>query len=240
MTAMLPTERTVPNSELSNKIILLYGKPKVGKSTLASKFPGAVFAATEPGLKYLSVHQTPIADWLGFAKMCHALMETEHDFKTLVVDTIDLLWDMLCDYIAKKHGHSHISDFTGWGKGYSMAKQEMTRVLTKVANMPTKKGHGMGLVLVSHANEVEDDGKLVWMPSLSKAPRLVLTAMSDIICFADIYQNSEGGIGRTLRLAPHPKFVTGGRIHNLPDVIGLEYTELAQAIQSAIKGDSNE
>jgi hypothetical protein len=119
-----------------------------------------------------------------------------------------------------------------------MAKDEMQRVLTKVANLTTVRGHSMGLVLISHAVEVEDEGKMVWMPSLSKAPRLVITGMSDLICFADLRQDSNGDIERTLRVGPHPKFITGGRMHGLPPVVNLEYVDLEQAMMVAMKGES--
>tara|TARA_Y100001963_G_scaffold157231_1_gene252873 strand:+ start:5478 stop:6191 length:714 start_codon:yes stop_codon:yes gene_type:complete len=236
---MLPTEKTNPSTDLSNQIIMLYGKPKVGKSTLASQFPGAIFAATEPGLKYLSVHQVQIGDWRDFKTLCMELLESEHDFRTLVVDTVDLLWNQLCDHICRKEGVAHISDFKSFSKGYRMAKDELQRVLTKVANLTTKKGHSMGLVLISHVSETEDDGHLVWAPSISKSPRQVLTSMADVVCFADIYKDSSGEIKRVLRLGPHPNYMTGGRIPNLPDVVSLEYQEFEDAVMNAIKGVSN-
>ena len=170
---------------------------------------------------------------------CMELLESEHDFRTLVVDTVDLLWNQLCDHICRKEGVAHISDFKSFSKGYRMAKDELQRVLTKVANLTTKKGHSMGLVLISHVSETEDDGHLVWAPSISKSPRQVLTSMADVVCFADIYKDSSGEIKRVLRLGPHPNYMTGGRIPNLPDVVSLEYQEFEDAVMNAIKGVSN-
>lgn len=239
MAAILPTEKTSPSTGLGNQIILLYGRPKVGKSTLASKFPNAIFAATEPGLKYMQVHQMQIGSWKEFSEMCFALLNTEHEFKTLVIDTVDLLWNFLCDYICKREGVPHVSDLK-FGKGHGMAKDEMQRVLSKVANISTKSGHNMGLVLISHANEIELDKRLVWVPSLSKAPRNMLTGMSDLVCFADIHQSGDGNVSRVLRLAPHPNYMTGGRMCGLPAVIDLDYGEFSEAMQASIEGGNNE
>lgn len=240
MTTLLPIEKTEPATGLGNQIILLYGKPKVGKSTLASKFPGAIFAATEPGLKYLSVHQVQIGDWNSFKALCVELLQADHEFRTLVVDTVDLLWNYLCDYICKKEGVSHISDMTSFSKGYRMAKDELQRVLTKVANLTTHRGHAMGLVLISHASEIQSDGSVVWVPSISNSPRQVLASMSDVICFADTYTDSNGDTNRSLRLGAHPNYLTGGRIPNLPDVVSLDYTEFETAVITAMKGVDND
>jgi hypothetical protein len=43
MSVALPKEKTQPSRDLTAKTTLLYGPPKIGKSSLASKFPGAVF-----------------------------------------------------------------------------------------------------------------------------------------------------------------------------------------------------
>ena len=240
MTALLPTEKTRPATNLGNQIILLYGKPKVGKSTLASKFPGAIFAATEPGLKYLNVHQVQVGDWRDFKTLCVELLQSDHEFRTLIVDTVDLLWNHLCDHICRKEGVSHISDFKSFSKGYRMAKDELQRVLTKVANLTTKRGHSMGLVLISHVTETQDDGSLVWAPSISQSPRQVLMSMADVICFADIYKDSGGDVRRVLRLGPHPSYMTGGRIPNLPDVVNLEYKEFETAVIDALEEVNND
>jgi len=51
--------------------ITIYGPPKIGKSTLASEFPNAIFADFENGLKWLPVTKTIIKSWNG---------ETDHGF----------------------------------------------------------------------------------------------------------------------------------------------------------------
>jgi hypothetical protein len=57
--------------------ITIYGPPKIGKSTLASEFPNAIFADFENGLKWLNVNKTIIKSWSegdsGFLTFCKGL-----------------------------------------------------------------------------------------------------------------------------------------------------------------------
>ncbi|HOK47887.1 MAG TPA: AAA family ATPase, partial [Bryobacteraceae bacterium] len=61
----LPTKKTPPRANLGDYSILIYGPTKIGKTTLASQFPEALFLATEPGLNALEAYQIPITSWDG-------------------------------------------------------------------------------------------------------------------------------------------------------------------------------
>lgn len=52
---LLPTEKKQPKQKLEDYSILLYGQPKIGKSTFCSQMDMPLFLATEPGLEALSV-----------------------------------------------------------------------------------------------------------------------------------------------------------------------------------------
>jgi len=49
-------------------VVTIYGSPKIGKSTIASEFPGAIFADFENGLKFLDVESHLIKSWNGGEK----------------------------------------------------------------------------------------------------------------------------------------------------------------------------
>ena len=49
---ILDIQPSVISRSLKDKYILIYGKPKTGKTTLASKFPKNLLCAFEKGLKY--------------------------------------------------------------------------------------------------------------------------------------------------------------------------------------------
>ncbi len=62
--ALLPNTRTPPKSKLSDYNIVIYGHPQIGKTTLAARFPNAVFLATEDGQNALECYlvriETPL------------------------------------------------------------------------------------------------------------------------------------------------------------------------------------
>lgn len=94
---MLPTVKTPPKRSLSDVSILLYGPSKIGKSTFASQAPDAIFLATEPGLNALEVYQQSIGNWSEFLEACAELAKGKHPFKTVVIDTIDVLYRLCAD-----------------------------------------------------------------------------------------------------------------------------------------------
>ena len=89
MAVTLPTQRTKPTTELGKQTILLYGFPKAGKSSMASRFPEAVFFETEPGLNHLEVYKIPTYTWDDFLAACKLIAQGNHPFKTVVIDTVD-------------------------------------------------------------------------------------------------------------------------------------------------------
>ena len=91
MSIALPTQPTIPVTDFGKLTILTYGAPKAGKSTLASKFPKAVFFECEPGLNHLSVFKVPTYRWEDFLEACKLIAKGDHDFKTIVIDTVDKL-----------------------------------------------------------------------------------------------------------------------------------------------------
>src|SRR5262245_53687948 len=88
-TMPLPTQKTPPRTSLSDITALLYGPSKFGKSEFCSKLDGALFLATEPGLKHLEVFQEPINSWERLLEKCREVADGNHPFKTIILDTAD-------------------------------------------------------------------------------------------------------------------------------------------------------
>lgn len=89
MSISLPTEASKPVTELGKQTILLYGSPKLGKSSFASKAPGSLFLECEPGLNHLEVYKVPTYSWEAFLEACKLVAKGDHNFKTIVIDTVD-------------------------------------------------------------------------------------------------------------------------------------------------------
>ncbi len=226
----LPTAKTPPKRSLSDVSILLYGPSKIGKSTFASQAPDAIFLATEPGLNALEVYQQPIANWGEFLEICAELAKGDHPFKTVVIDTIDILYRLCADHICQKRGLEHESDGSH-GKIYGLIKNEIYRVLTKLAHLP------YGLILISHSQDRDLETRTGTVtrtvPTLSESFRQIVIGLVDLILYCDVQvEQAEDGTRkyrRVVRTKPSPNYDAGDRFGCLPEVMDLNYQAFAKA-----------
>ena len=233
MVVVLPTERSVPNRALDMKSILLFGHPKIGKSTFANRAKKAVFFECEPGLNELSVFRIPIRCWPDFLEACKLIAEGNHDFRTIVIDTADIAFRLCTEYVNAKHGVEYEGDLPH-GKGWAFVKAEWTRVLTRLAGLP------YGLILISHATEKETESRtgtyMRTVPSLPERARQVVLGLTDLILFCDTVsvREKDGSVTtqRVIRTKPHPAWEAGDRTGRLPETMPLDYDAFEKAFTS--------
>jgi hypothetical protein len=215
----LPTTKQQKSSNPFDYTILLYGDPKIGKSEACSRIPDALFIQTEAGIKNLSVFATPlIGSWSEFLEIAREVAEGNHSFKTIIVDTIDGMYNLCARHICEQNGWKHESDLD-YGKGYARVRIELMRVLNKLAGLPT------GLVLVGHAKEREvktktgnfDRVTLCFSGSIEEA----ITAFVDVALYARV-ETHEGEKSRVVRTLHSDDYFAGGRIDFFKDGMLLE------------------
>lgn len=240
MTLTLPTEKTKPVTDLSKQTILLYGRPKIGKSEMSSKAPNAIFFECEPGLNHLEVFKVPTYKWEDFLDACKLIAKGDHPFETIILDTIDNLFKFCSEYVCAKYGVEYEGDLPH-GRGWALVKGEWHRVLTRLASLP------YGLILISHAVdkviETRTGEYTKTMPSLPDRARSVVLGLVDIILFADsiVKKDAAGNvtIERVLRTKPHPTYEAGDRTGRLPEVLPLDYDAFVKAFNTPARGQSS-
>lgn len=174
----IPTKLTSGKIHIEGIRWLLYGYPKVGKTSLLTGFPNVMFAATDQGYKFLKVYKTQIKVWDDYVELVDELVDTDHKFKTLAVDTADALFDKCSEAMCEKLGIEHESEGE-WGRGWSEVKKEFTRVNNRLFQS------NMGIVFISHTKSeqtisiAEEVTKTV--PTLSNAARKILLPLVDTI-----------------------------------------------------------
>ena len=233
MSIALPTEASKPVTELGKQTILLYGSPKLGKSSFASKAPGSLFFECEPGLNHLEVFKVPTYSWEAFLEACKLVAKGDHNFKTIVIDTVDNAFKMCSDYVCAKHGIEYEGDM-GHGKGWALVKNEWHRVLTRLASLP------YGLIMISHAIdktiETRTGEYTKTTPSLPDRARNVVLGLVDIILFGDSLAKKDAAgnvtIERVVRTKPHPTYEAGDRTGRLPELLPLDYEHFVKAFNS--------
>jgi hypothetical protein len=134
--------------------LVIYGPPKIGKTTLASEFPAPVFLFTEDGTPSgLTTTGWRVHNFSDVMGALEALDNQDHDFKTIVVDNLSdlqrFVWAETCDRGDEKgFKKARIEDF-GYGKGYVNALNVWQEVLDGLNALRNERG--MSFILVSHS-----------------------------------------------------------------------------------------
>jgi hypothetical protein len=133
-------------------IVCLYGTHGIGKSTFGSQCPKPIFIQTEEGLGNLGVQAFPHAEHLKDVHdaLDHLLTE-KHDYKTMVLDSLDWLEKLVFADAAASVGKTDIADI-GFGRGYRMAEVRWLELLKKIKALNKK---GTFIVLLAHCKIVK-------------------------------------------------------------------------------------
>lgn len=230
--SLLPTKATKPKTNFEEYTTLIYGAPKTGKSTLASQFEKPLFLATEAGLNALETYSIEIDTWEKFCVACAEITAGGHGFKTIVIDTVDNLFNMCSSYVCKRNNIQHESDLS-YGKGWKLVKDEFMRAIIKLSLLP------YGLVMISHAELVEIKTRTStlskWVPTMSKQAREKILPMCDFIFFV-VIEGTDEGEQRFIRTKACENWEAGDRTGRLPERIELNYKAIKEEFKKAVGG----
>jgi hypothetical protein len=128
---------------------VLYGPPGIGKSTFGSTMPKPIFIQTERGLDQLTVPRFPIVRSLTDYKLqIQALVNEEHDYETIVVDTIDGLDLLIQEEVCEEGKCESIEAYgRGYGKGWTRTREIWVKILERLTDMSER----WNILLISHA-----------------------------------------------------------------------------------------
>lgn len=209
MTSLLPKKKSTVEKDLSKYSIFIYGKAKIGKTSLCAQFPDALFLMTEPGGKSLEIYQTNVRNWPHFKQLITEL-ETTDMYKTVVVDTVDNLFKMCTDWYCKKNAIQHPSD-EDWGKGWQMISDEFLLAITKLMQL------NRGVIFTSHAasHEIKKYAQPTVTevcPTLSKQGRRILEPIMDLIAYYKYAEKEDDDSSRILQIRGDANVVAGCRL----------------------------
>lgn len=233
----LPTEKTKPSTDPMSYSILLYGPTKVGKTTFASEADGVLFLATEPGTAALEVYSTPITNWTEMLTACGEIAKGGHEFRSMVVDTIDNAYLFCMQHVCEENGWTHPSE-AAYGRGFAAVNNEFRRVLLKLAQLP------YGLMLISHSQEKEIEtrtGNYTRITAtLPDSARKIVIGLMDLVLMCEV-KAVRGDAGeyqyrRIIHTKPTPAYDAGDRTGKLPAELPLDYKAFMKAFTAATKG----
>ncbi|MCG8521982.1 MAG: ATP-binding protein [Pseudomonadales bacterium] len=235
--------------------LLVYGTEGIGKSTLASQAPNPIFVQTEDGLDQIDCASFPLAKTFEEVKSTlHALLTENHDFQTVVIDSVDWLERLVWEDLRQRYGVSSIDKVDGdYGRGYMHSLVEFRGVLDLLGDLRTKRG--MCVILLAHAKveKFEDPEHAAYdrySPRLHKHVSALLTEWSDAVLFATrkiMTKTQESGFGkgrtiasgigkgggeRVLRTVGSPSCVAKNR-YQMPAEMPLSWQKVLDAISGS-------
>lgn len=240
----LPKERSKIDLDYLNKIYLIYGVPKSGKTNLVSKITEGdsddnkvIFFPTEPGHKFQSIYkwqkfneatgkyEDPVC-WEDFLTCARELLIEEHDFKAIAIDIADNLFRWCSEYVCKKNDIDHESDMA-YGKGYSLIRQEFIKPIEFLAQK------GFGIFFISHEGMTEKQvgpRKVSYTDTtLPNTAKKIIHGISDYIFYihTDLEKN------RWIQTKSSENVNAGDRMGTLPPLISydLEAKELLKHLK---------
>lgn len=224
--------------------ICVYGGHGIGKSTLAAQFPQPIFISTEDGLASLDVTSFARAETIDdIESNIRTLIKEQHDFKTVVVDSVDWLVEpLITSDIESKHDPKDLA----YGKGQMMIAEAFREILGGLDVLRKKKD--MNIVLIAHANVVkyEDPRSEAYdryQPKIPNRCNALLQEWVDVLAFAGfrvLIKKDDAGFGnktnrgittgeRLLHLIENPAFVAKNR-YACPDTIAMTYETLTNVV----------
>lgn len=229
---------SVVSRSLSGKYILLYSKPKVGKTSFAAQLKRNLFLATEIGYNAINgITAVPIMKWTDIKMAVKQLKEprAREMYDTVTIDTISIAADLCEKFICSREGVSRINEVP-YGQGWKMVAKELQDTLREITMM------GFGLILICHSKEkatsiMDADGNAMTSvePDLSKNVYSVCNGICDLIAYINVEFDANGKSQRWLYTRQTPTIFAGSRWKYLDEKIPFGYDELVNAIGKALE-----
>ena len=225
---------------------LVYGTHGIGKSTFGAMAEKPIFIQTEDGLGEIDCERFPLAQ--SYEDVLAALSELyteEHDYRTVVIDSLDWLERLIWEKVCQTHKVDSIEKIP-YAKGYVFALTHWREVIQGLTAL--RQQRGMAIILVAHCQiekfaNPETDTYDRYSPKLQKLASALIQEWCDEILFATYevhtktiteafdHKRVQGiGIGRRiLRTTERPAHMAKNRL-NLPEEIPLDYRVYAACV----------
>lgn len=222
---------------------LVYGVEGIGKTTFAAGAPEPIFICTEDGLGSLDVAHFPLVEKTDdVMQAIGTLYESEHPYRTVVLDSVDWLDNAVVREIENKYEAKDLA----YGKGAVIAADKWRDILTGFNAL--RNDRGMSVILIAHTTIKRFDSPETepydrYQPKLQERTSSIIREWCDAVLFANyktIVRKSEVGFNkevargistgeRLLYTNERPAYMAKNR-YALPDSIPMSWDAFAQAI----------
>ena len=170
------------------KVMLLYGAPKVGKTTALSQLDDCLIIDTEQGAGMIEGY---IEEANNRDELIEILQQAKdgHDYKYVAIDTIDKIADWAEKTVCAEEGVTAIADLA-YGKGFALVRE---KVLNTIKIMKEIFPH---VIVIGHrkwARAIVDSKAIVEPESLDLTGKLKNMLMADCDAIGYVYRDEEKG-----------------------------------------------
>lgn len=229
------------SKDLSGYITLLYGPPKIGKTTFGSRMPKPLILAAEVGYRAIpGIIAQDITSWVDMKQVVRELKkpEVKETFSSLIIDTVDIMSDLCQKYICNQLGISAMGE-GGWSNNsWSLYKKEFEETFRTLSQL------GYAIVFLSHDKEktIKPEHGSEYQQigaSMQSSALAIIENMSDIIAYAHPKVSPNGGTDRVLTLRSLDNSIRCGcRFSRIAAEIPFSYEALTEALNKAIEDEA--
>jgi phage nucleotide-binding protein len=191
---ILPKNERRNLEQVEKRTLWIYGVPFCGKTTFANAFPDPLMLNTDGNIKFVDAPYIRIKDeinmegrlkkttkaWEVFKDIINELEKKQNDFKTIVVDLLEDLYEYCRIYVCTDMGISHESDdsFKAWDK----VRTEFLNTLKRLMALDYEN-----IILISHEDTTNDltkkggDKITKIKPNLPDKVALKVAGMVDVV-----------------------------------------------------------
>ncbi|MCD8090518.1 MAG: AAA family ATPase [Clostridiales bacterium] len=246
----LPENKRRKTDTVDKRVMWIYGVPFCGKTTFANNFPEPLMLNTDGNAKPSMGIDSPvifikdeirvegrqtkrILAWEIFKDAIAELEKKDNDFKTIVVDLLEDLYEHCRLYMYQQMGISHESDdgFRAWDK----VRGEFLNTLKRLINLDYEN-----IILISHEDTSKDitkkggDKITAIKPNLQDKVANKVAGMVDIV--ARIVADDEV---RTFNFKSNEMIFGGGRLKTNVKSIPLDVNALFEVYDKTAKSAGN-
>lgn len=238
--------------------MIVYGVDGVGKSTFGATFPRAIFAGPENGTDHLDnvTRLPPQKSWADVEGDVDELLNTQHNYGTLVIDTIDWAAGLAEAHVADAAGKDVIEDIA-YGRGQPLALNLQNRLRRKLEYLREKRK--MHILLLAHTEKEnftdptkDQDAYQRYTIKMNKKAAAMWREAVDAVLFANHFTVKEedkadkkmkyrDSARRVLHTERSPGFDAKNR-YGLPTVIdfpkGYSYADFMRLVRPLPKADA--
>lgn len=239
----LPKNERRKIESINKRSLWIYGAPFSGKTTFANNFPDPLMLNTDGNIKFVDAPYVPIRDevkvegrqtkrtlaWEIFKDTVAELEKKDNDFKTIIVDLLEDLYEHCRVYMYNEMNITHESDdsFRAWDK----VRGEFLHTLKRLMNLDYEN-----IILISHEDMSKDVTKKGGDKITAIKPNIQDKVATKVAGMVDVVGRiiADGDV-RTFSFKSNEVIFGGGRLKVTSKDIPLDVNALYEVYDEANK-----